>query len=173
MIRAEHGINLRGGVLMKKAIIFSLGVVLLAILSIYKMCDTVGDDRIAVLITVGYDETYYFSLEDDNILKVRFGHRNGDDALSEDFAVAATPQNVRERTLRKEEMQELKKLAKAICENCVSSTDVVKDVWEIRVFCNDKFVRQWIYKDTDSEVHDLIDELKRLSPIEINMRGLS
>lgn len=158
---------------MKKAIIFSLGVVLLAILIIYKMCDTVGDDRIAVLITAGYDETYYFSLEDDNILKVRFGHRKGDDALSEDFAVAATPQNVRERTLRKEEMQELKKLAKAICENCVSSTDVVKDVWEIRVFCNDKFVRQWIYKDTDSEVHDLIDELKRLSPIEINMRGLS
>ena len=161
-----------GGVPVKKFFVALFAVMMLAMLAVCRLYNTV-DDKTAVLITAGDDETYFFSLEDDNTIKVRFGCRNGDDVFGENFTVISASRNIGERALSKEEARELKKLVERVCGNCVSSTEIVKDVWEVMVFHDNDCVRQWIYEDTDSEVKALIDKLEELSPLEIKMRGLA
>lgn len=130
---------------------------------------TTHPELIISLQPSGYSNTYKFTVCD-NKLKAEMGERTDNKIDSEKFLEDIV--NSRIKTVTELDLSEIFQMTEIVLEQCEGKERVyAEDSWDIQVLYNDKSIIQFIHYSP--EIENLVEKIKSVSPIEVNMRGFA
>jgi len=128
--------------------------------------------RASLCPTSAWSGTCYFVLSDDGMLTVEIGTRVGDDMTQSPFIMADNVYSYEAETkqLSSSEVDAIFALANKVYEGDFGTSayyGVVDDGWDVQMLYKDQVIQQDSWYGFPPEVQALVDELMRISPMEI------
>lgn len=124
----------------------------------------------------GLSETYYFVLNTDGKLTAEEGTRVGDDMTQSPFIIKDGIYDYKsaEKQLSSSEINVIIDLVNKTYESDFDESDViVMDSWDVQILYKGKIIKQNYYLGNSPQVKELVDEFIKMSPIEVELRGLA
>lgn len=124
----------------------------------------------------GLSETYYFVLNTDGKLTAEEGTRVGDDMTQSPFIIKDGIYDYKsaEKQLSSSEINVIIDLVNKAYESDFDESDViVMDSWDVQILYKGKIIKQNYYLGNSPQVKELVDEFIKMSPIEVELRGLA
>lgn len=124
----------------------------------------------------GLSETYYFVLNTDGKLTAEEGTRVGDDMTQSPFIIKDGIYDYKsaEKQLSSSEINVIIDLVDKAYESDFDESDViVMDSWDVQILYKGKIIKQNYYLGNSPQVKELVDEFIKMSPIEVELRGLA
>ena len=132
--------------------------------------------RIALYPSGGLSETYYFVLNTDGKLTAEEGTRVGDDMTQSPFIIKDGIYDYKsaKKQLSSSEINVIIDLVNKAYESDFEESDViVMDSWDVQILYKGKIIKQNYYLGNSPQVKELVDEFIKMSPIEVELRGLA
>lgn len=160
----------------KKIFVIIVSVVTLLSVSILSSCSKTNSKDNAFTLwlypTGTTEETYKFTLIN-NTLKVCHGIRKESSSFLDPISISG---GEHERKLSDEDLKTLKDFIEKVYDSKSVKNDstILKDGWNVKYTYKDKSIIQpCYYQNTSKELERLYEEVIRLSPIKVDMRGFA
>lgn len=125
--------------------------------------------KIAIYPSGSDEEAYYFEIND-NKLYCALGTRFGNDMQIEPFLEKVDEEQ--EKNLRAEEIQRVIGIANELGGDDLRNPDIVRtDSWEVMVYFENRVYRN--YYGSSKHLDELVNEMMRISPIELKLRSFA
>ena len=162
---------------------FMNSIILALMLGLFTSCSggisNVDNEQIRLALypsSGGLSETYYFVLNTDGKLTAEEGTRVGDDMTQSPFIIKDGIYDYKsaEKQLSSSEINVIIDLVNKTYESDFDESDViVMDSWDVQILYKGKIIKQNYYLGNSPQVKELVDEFIKMSPIEVELRGLA
>ena len=162
---------------------FINSIILALMLGLFTSCSggisNVDNEQIRLALypsSGGLSETYYFVLNTDGKLTAEEGTRVGDDMTQSPFIIKDGIYDYKsaEKQLSSSEINVIIDLVNKAYESDFDESDViVMDSWDVQILYKGKIIKQNYYLGNSPQVKELVDEFIKMSPIEVELRGLA
>ena len=120
-------------------------------------------------------ETYLYTFYENGTFVQQFGTTRGNDITNYRFITnrKTYPYNEGKRVLTLDEIKEISNMVENIFKSGIfSQNELIADSWKIQIYYQGETLIREVF-DVPPEIQQLVDKLKSISPIDLDLRGFA